>query len=90
MLGKTFKGLTDEMLALADRAAAELAVEQRRLGRPACGRSWSSRSPSTACRPRPRYPGGMALRFARVLRHRPDKRPEEADTVDAVRAIHGG
>ena len=36
----------------------------------------------------PRYPGGMALRFARVLRHRPDKRPEEADTVDAVRAIH--
>ena len=36
----------------------------------------------------PRYPGGLALRFARVLRHRPDKRPEEADTIDTVRAIH--
>ena len=36
----------------------------------------------------PRYPGGMALRFARVLRHRPDKRAAEADTVETVRAIH--
>jgi DNA ligase-1 len=35
-----------------------------------------------------RYPGGMALRFARVLRYRIDKRAEEADTVDTVRAIH--
>ena len=35
-----------------------------------------------------RYPGGMALRFARVLRHRPDKRADEADTIDAVRAIY--
>jgi DNA ligase-1 len=38
----------------------------------------------------PRYPGGVALRFARVLRYREDKRPEEADTIDAVRAIHRG
>jgi len=38
----------------------------------------------------PRYPGGMALRFARVLRHRPDKRVAEVDTVDTVRAIHAG
>src|SRR6266511_993151 len=38
----------------------------------------------------PRYPGGMALRFARVLRYRPDKRPDEADTVEMVRAIHAG
>jgi DNA ligase 1 len=35
----------------------------------------------------PRYPGGVALRFARVLRHRPDKRAEEADTLDAVLAV---
>ncbi len=35
-----------------------------------------------------RYPGKMALRFARVLRYRDDKRADEADTVDAVRAIH--
>jgi DNA ligase 1 len=36
----------------------------------------------------PRYPGGVALRFARVLRYRPDKRADDADHVDAVRAIH--
>jgi DNA ligase-1 len=35
-----------------------------------------------------RYPGGVALRFARVLRHRPDKPASEADTLDAVLAIH--
>jgi DNA ligase-1 len=35
----------------------------------------------------PRYPGGVALRFARVVRYRPDKTPAEADTIDAVRAL---
>ena len=35
----------------------------------------------------PRYPGGVALRFARVLRYRPDKTPAEADTIDAVRSL---
>ena len=34
-----------------------------------------------------RYPGGLALRFARVVRYRPDKRAEDADTIDTVRAI---
>ena len=34
-----------------------------------------------------RYPGGVALRFARVLRYRVDKGPDEADTIDAVRAL---
>jgi DNA ligase-1 len=34
-----------------------------------------------------RYPGGVALRFARVIRYRDDKRPDEADTIDAVRAF---
>jgi DNA ligase-1 len=38
----------------------------------------------------PRYPGGVALRFARVLRYRPDKQAAEADTIDAVRAIWAG
>jgi DNA ligase-1 len=38
----------------------------------------------------PRYPGGVALRFARVLRYRPDKTPAEADTIDAVRALLAG
>ena len=37
-----------------------------------------------------RYPGGVALRFARVLRYRDDKRAEEADTIDAVRALGPG
>ena len=36
-----------------------------------------------------RYPGGLALRFARVKGYRPDKSAAEADTIDAVRAIHG-
>ncbi len=36
----------------------------------------------------PQYPGGLALRFARVKRYRPDKRADEADTIDAVRAIY--
>ncbi len=36
----------------------------------------------------PRYPGGVALRFARVKGYRSDKSPEEADTIDEVRAIH--
>jgi len=38
----------------------------------------------------PHYPAGLALRFARVKRYRPDKRAEEADTVETVRRIHGG
>jgi ATP-dependent DNA ligase I len=85
MLGKTFKGLTDEMLdwqterllALEDRrdewtvyVRPELVVEIAFDG--------VQRSP--------RYPGGLALRFARVLRHRPDKSAAEADTIDSVRA----
>ena len=36
----------------------------------------------------PRYPGGVALRFARVKRYRPDKRAQDADTIAAVLAIH--
>jgi DNA ligase-1 len=38
----------------------------------------------------PRYPAGLALRLARVKRYRTDKRPEEADTLDVVRALHAG
>jgi DNA ligase-1 len=36
----------------------------------------------------PQYPGGLALRFARVKGYRPDKRAEEADTIDTVRALY--
>jgi DNA ligase 1 len=37
-----------------------------------------------------RYPGGLALRFARIKGYRPDKAPKDADTIDSVRAIHAG
>ena len=85
MLGKTFKGLTDEMLEWQTERL--LALEDRR-------DEWT-----VYVRPElvveiafdgvqrsPRYPGGLALRFARVLRHRPDKSAAEADTIDSVRA----
>jgi DNA ligase 1 len=87
MLGKTFKGLTDEMLRWQTERLQELAVDSG---------DWVVRvRPELVVevafdgvQTSPRYPGGMALRFARVLRHRPDKSPAEADTVDAVRAVH--
>ena len=40
--------------------------------------------------PSPRYPGGIALRFARAVRYRPDKDPGEADTIDTLRAMLSG
>jgi DNA ligase-1 len=89
MLGKTFKGLTDEMLAWQTEAL--LALEERRTR----GTVWVRPEllvevAFDGVQASPRYPGGLALRFARVLRHRPDKPASEADTIDAVRAIHEG
>jgi DNA ligase-1 len=86
MLGKTFKGLTDEMLAWQTqelqrievaRDAHVVYVRPVRVVEVAFGDVQRS----------PQYPAGMALRFARVRRYRPDKSPQQADTVDAVRAI---
>jgi DNA ligase-1 len=89
MLGKTFKGLTDEMLAWQTRQL--LARERERdewtvYVRPelVVEVAFSDVQASS------RYPGGMALRFARVKRYRPDKTAAEADTLDAVRAIFEG
>lgn len=86
MLGKTFKGLTDQMLEYQTRALLER--EERRTKRTVYVRpemvvevAFDGLLPST------RYPGGMALRFARVRAHRPDKDPEDADTIDTVREI---
>ena len=86
MLGKTFKGLTDELLTW--QTSRLLALEERR------------DSYTVYVRPElvvevafdgvqrsPRYPGGLALRFARVLRYREDKNAAEADTIDMVRAL---
>ena len=87
MLGKTFKGLTDATLEWQTR---ELLA--REIGRDAY---------TVHVRPElvveiafnelqasPHYPGGLALRFARVKGYRPDKKPEQADTIDTVRAIY--
>ncbi|MBB3083907.1 ATP-dependent DNA ligase [Geodermatophilus sabuli] len=89
MVGKTFKGMTDELLDWQTATFPGLAREQAEWGvllRPELvveiALDGAQRSP--------RYPGGVALRFARVLRYRPDKTPAEADTVDAVRALLTG
>ena len=89
MLGKTFKGLTDQMLQWQTERLLEL--ETRRDGhvvqvRPALvvevALDGFVRSP--------RYPAGIALRFARVKHHRPDKAVAQADTVATALAIHTG
>ena len=88
MLGKTFKGMTDAMLEWQTARFTELAdgptdgwvvkVRPEQVGEIAFdGVQTSSR-----------YPGGMALRFARVLRYRDDKSPAEADTIDTVREFY--
>jgi DNA ligase-1 len=89
MLGKTFKGLTDEMLAWQTERL--LALETGRDGhvvhvRPELVVEVAFDGVQTSSR----YPGGMALRFARVKGYRPDKRADEADTLDTVRALHKG
>ena len=88
MLGKTFKGLTDEMLKWQTEAL--LALETSRSGhvvhvRPELVVEVAFDGVQTS----PRYPGGVALRFARVLRHRPDKPAAQADTLEAVLAVRG-
>ena len=73
---------------LADRPVHRAGGRRHgRVGRPPCGPSRSWRSPSTGCSARRRYPGGVALRFARVLRYRDDKTAEEADTIETVQAL---
>ncbi len=86
MLGKTFKGLTDEMLTW--QTGQFLAREARRtkatvyVDPPLVAEiAFDGVQAST------RYPGGVALRFARVLRYRTDKTPEEVDSIDAVIAL---
>ncbi len=89
MVGKTFKGMTDELLAWQTATFPAYAREETGhavLLRPELvveialdGAQRSSR-----------YPGGVALRFARVVRYRPDKTAAEADTIDTVRGLlHG-
>ncbi|HEV2856661.1 MAG TPA: ATP-dependent DNA ligase [Thermoanaerobaculia bacterium] len=89
MLGKTFKGLTDEMLAWQTRKLQELALGTD---------GWTvyvrpelvAEIAFSDVQESPQYPGGMALRFARVKRYRDDKTAAEADTVETVRRIFAG
>ena len=88
MLGKTFKGMTDAMLEWQTKRFTELAVGSTEgyvvKVRPeqVVEIAFDGLQTST------RYPGGMALRFARVVRYRDDKSAAEADTIDTVRALH--
>src|SRR5918999_170373 len=89
MLGKTFKGMTDKLLTWQTERLLELEVSRDAYTvhvRPELVVEIAFDGLQTS----PRYPGGLALRFARVVRYRPDKRPEEADTIATVRAIHAG
>ena len=89
MLGKTFKGLTDKMLAWQTRELLD-----REIGRE--GHVVHVRPELVAeiavneILASPQYPAGMALRFARVKRYRDDKTAADADTIETVRAIFAG
>jgi ATP-dependent DNA ligase I len=88
MLGKTFKGLTDELLAWQTQRFQEL--ETHRDGHTVYVRPEQVVEIAfDGIQTSRRYPGGMALRFARVKRYRDDKPAAEADTVETVRAIAG-
>ena len=87
MLGKTFKGLTDELLSWQTEQL--LAREVRRTGhvvhvRPELVVEIAFDGVQSSSR----YPGGVALRFARVVRYRDDKTAQDADTLDSVLAVH--
>ena len=87
MLGKTFKGMTDEMLEWQTERFQE--IETSREGITVYVRPEIVVEVAfDGLQPSPRYPGGLALRFARVKGYRPDKRADEADTIETVRAIH--
>jgi DNA ligase-1 len=87
MLGKTFKGLTDALLEwqTAELLAREVSRDRFTIHvRPELVVEIAFDGIQTSSR----YPGGMALRFARVVQYRADKTADQADTVDAVRALH--
>jgi DNA ligase-1 len=89
MLGKTFKGMTDEMLAW--QTERFLALETSRSGHVVHLRPEQVVEIAfDGLQVSRRYPGGLALRFARVLRYRDDKDASEADDIALVRALAGG
>jgi DNA ligase 1 len=86
MVGKTFKGMTDELLEWQTNALLEREVDRKGIAvfvRPELLVEIALDGVQSSTR----YPGGVALRFARVNRYRPDKNPDEADTIDDLRAL---
>lgn len=86
MLGKTFKGLTDELLRWQTARFLELEVS-RKDGQVFVRPEQVVEVAFDGVQTSPRYPGGVALRYARVLRYRDDKPASEADTIDDVRRL---
>jgi DNA ligase-1 len=87
MLGKTFKGMTDQMLAWQTGKLLQLEVTRDDYAvyvRPELVVEIAFNDVQAS----PHYPGGLALRFARVKNYRTDKRAAEADTIDTVREIY--
>ncbi|PYP39683.1 MAG: ATP-dependent DNA ligase [Gemmatimonadetes bacterium] len=88
MLGKTFKGLSDELLEWQTQQLLE--KEVKREGHIVYVRpELVVEIAFNGLQDSPHYPGGLALRFARVIRYRDDKKPEDADTIETVRKLHG-
>jgi DNA ligase-1 len=86
MVGKCFKGLTDDLLRWQTSALLERETERMRIAvfvRPELVVEIALDGVQSSTR----YPGGVALRFARVKRYRPDKRAGEADTIDDLRGL---
>jgi DNA ligase-1 len=86
MVGKTFKGMTDELLEWQTRELLGRETERRGITvfvRPELVVEIALDGVQSSTR----YPGGVALRFARVKRYRPDKQAEEADTIDELRSL---
>src|SRR6058998_1549584 len=87
MLGKTFKGMTDEMLEW--QTAKLLELETRRDAHVVFVRpELVVEVAFNGIQASPTYSGGLALRFARVVRYRPDKGADQADTIETVRELH--
>ena len=87
MLGKTFKGMTDELLEWQTHALLEREV--RREGHIVFVRpELVVEIAFNDLQESPQYPGGLALRFARVQGSRPDKAPQQADTIQSLREIY--
>ncbi|GAA1967570.1 ATP-dependent DNA ligase [Microbacterium deminutum] len=89
MVGKTFKGLTDALLTWQTERFQQLAVRETP------GTVWIAPEIMVeiaidGVQRSTRYPGGVALRFARVKRYRDDKRPQDADTIQTLRGMLRG